>query len=531
MEQVQPQRRARVAPQFLERIFSVPESDNNALATLEKKLSENLDEFLTASKVSGEIPLSELAKKFSNSVIPEEPCFVSEQVDFLLKDVIPYSVHTGSPKFIGHMTSAIPYFLQSLSKCMVALHQNVVKIETSRAFTFVERQTLAMLHRLVYQNNETFYQKHTQLRTSTLGLQCSGGTLANIMALWIARNKFMKAQLGEHFDQCGFIEAIIASKHKNACIFVSQRGHYSLSKAVDILGIGKKQLISIPVNEHHRIDLVQLKRIYRERVQANLYPLALVGIAGTTETGHIDPLDELADFCEERQLYYHVDAAWGGATLMSEKHKHLLKGIERADSVVIDGHKQLYLPMGVGMLLLKDPEGAALIQHETQYIVRKGSHDLGRRHLEGSRPGMALLVSSALQIFGRKGYELIIDQSLELVKIFKELLDQHPDFELITAPELNILTYRFNPSQTILSQGQLNQLNVRLQKQQRENGKSFVSRTQFRHPEPNGLNTTVLRVVLANPLTKKEHLVDILEEQKELGYRLLNTPSGTNDET
>ena len=530
MDQIQPQRRARVAPQFLERIFSVPESDNNALAQLEKKLSENLDEFLTESKVSGEIPLSDLAEKFSSSVIPEEPCFVSEQVDFLLKDVIPFSVHTGSPKFIGHMTSAIPYFLQSLSKCMVALHQNVVKIETSRAFTFVERQALAMLHRLVYKNSDGFYNQHTQLRTSTLGIQCSGGTIANIMAMWIARNRFMKSQLGEEFDQFGLIEALMASGHKNACIFVSQRGHYSLSKAADILGIGKRQLIPIPVNENHKIDLLQLKRIYRESLKSNLYPLALIGIAGTTETGHVDPLNELADFCKEHQLYFHVDAAWGGTTLMSEKHRHLLSGIERADSVVMDGHKQLYLPMGVGMLLLKDPEDAAHIQHQTQYIIRKGSHDLGRRHLEGSRPGMALLVSSALQIFGRKGYELIIDQNLELVKVFETLIKNAPDFELITAPELNILTYRFRPSQMDLNHDELNELNVRLQKQQRENGKSFVSRTQFRHPEPSGPTTSVLRVVLANPLTRKRHLEEILMEQKELGYRLLSTPSKNKDD-
>jgi glutamate decarboxylase len=135
---------------------------------------------------------------------------------------------------------------------------------------------------------------------------------------------------------------------------------------------------------------------------------------------------------------------------------------------------------------------------------------------------MAMLVSSALRIFGRKGYELIIDQNLALINRFRELIDHDDHFELITAPELNILTYRFHPpTAKPLSLDELNQLNIRLQKQQRENGKSFVSRTQFRHPEPHGPTTTVLRVVLANPLTKKEHLMDVLQEQKALGLEIL----------
>lgn len=512
---------ARAEPEFLRRVFSVPESDNNALSDLEKKLSQNLDEFLSQSKVAGEIPLSDLVTKFSDATLPEEPCFVSEEVDFLLKDVIPYSVNTGSPKFIGHMTSAIPYFLQSLSKCMVALHQNVVKIETSRAFTFIERQALAMLHRLVYNQSDTYYQTHTHHRMSTLGIQCSGGTVANIIALWIARNRFAKDTLGEDFAQRGFIDAILEKGVKNVCVYVSQRGHYSLSKSADLLGFGKSQLISIPVDENHRINLQELERIHRETLANNIQPLALVGIAGTTETGHVDPLNAMADFCEREQLIFHVDAAWGGATLMSSQYRHLLQGIERADSVVIDGHKQLYLPMGVGMLLLKNPHDAAHIQHQTQYIIREGSYDMGRRHLEGSRPGMALLVSSALRIFGRKGYELLIDRNIAMAQTFMTMIEQSDDFEIISKPELNILTYRYHPKDVSLNHEQLNALNIKLQKQQRENGKSFVSRTQFRHPEPKGPTTTVLRVVLANPLTKEEHLQDVLKEQRQLGKALI----------
>lgn len=513
-------RKARAAPEFLERVFTVPDPERNKLAELEKQLGKNLDHFLSESKVAGEIPLGELAKTFQDSTIPEEPRFVQDQVDYLMDQVIPYCVNTGSPKFIGHMTSAIPYFLQSLSKCMVALHQNVVKIETSRSFTFLERQTLAMIHRLVYGREDDFYAEHVHHRQSTLGIQCSGGTIANMMGLWIARNTWMEKVLGDKAVEGGLVEALIKSKKKNVCFFVSTRGHYSLAKASDLLGLGKNQMRVVPVDANHKINMTLLKQDYEKALTENLQPIAVVGVGGTTETGHVDPLNELADFCEQHDLHFHVDAAWGGGVLLSEKYRGLLQGCDRADSFVLDGHKQLYLPMGAGMMVLKDPSKAKTIEQKAQYIIREGSFDLGRRHLEGSRPGMALLTHSALHIFGRQGYELLINHNMELAKEFAELIDEHPDFELITPPETNILTYRYVPS-CKLAPEKLSELNTLLQKQQRESGKSFVSRTSFRHPEPNGDSITVLRSVLANPLTKRQHLVEILEEQVEIGQKLL----------
>jgi aspartate 1-decarboxylase len=515
---------AKAELRFLEGLFTVPELEQGALHQLEKKLSENLHEYLTESKVTGEIPLGELVEKYTQHSISEDPCFVAEQVDFLMKDVIPYCVHTGSPKFIGHMTSAIPYFLQSLSKGMVALHQNTVKIETSRSFTFLERQTLAQLHHLVYNQDAPFYKKHMHRRSSTLGVQCSGGTVANIMALWMARNHFITSTLGDERD-LGLVEALQRSGKKNLAIFVSSRGHYSLSKAADLLGIGKRHLISVAVDEHHRLNLSELKKAVEKAESEDLHPLAVIGIAGTTETGHVDPLMEIGEWCGNRRIWFHVDGAWGGAVLMSQRWKTLVNGIQLADSVVLDGHKQLYLPMGVGMLLLKDPETADEIQHHTQYIIRESSFDLGARHLEGSRSGHSFLTHSALNIFGRKGYELLIDRNQEMSQTFADLIRNHPEFELITSPELNLLTYRYRP--TLWSSSghdtldNLNQLNVNLQKQQRELGQSFVSRTQFRHPEPHGPMTTVLRAVIANPLTRQHHLEEILQEQVAIGKGLL----------
>jgi len=222
-----------------------------------------------------------------------------------------------------------------------------------------------------------------------------------------------------------------------------------------------------------------------------------------------------------------VDAAWGGPTLFSDRYRHLLTGIERADSVTIDAHKQLYVPMGAGMVVFKDPTAVSAIEHHAAYILRHGSKDLGSHTLEGSRPGMAMLVHAGLSIIGRKGYELLIDMGIERAQTFAAMVRQHPDFELTSEPELNILTYRFcphavqqtlagaTPEQGAAINALLDQVCLLLQKNQREAGKTFVSRTRLRMARY-GEELTVLRVVLANPLTTDEILASVLAEQCEI---------------
>jgi glutamate decarboxylase len=207
---------------------------------------------------------------------------------------------------------------------------------------------------------------------------------------------------------------------------------------------------------------------------------------------------------------------------MSDKHKSLLAGIARADSVTIDAHKQLYVPMGAGILLLKDPTLAGSIIHHAQYIIRRGSKDLGATTLEGSRPGMAMLVHSALRILGRQGFALLIEQGIKRAAGFAKMIEDDPWFELVSPPETNILTYRLVPPDvqrapfSLEANQLLNQLIVEMQKVQRERGKNFVSRTTLT-PELALQNPTVVfRVVLANPLTTEEILREVLDEQLEL---------------
>ncbi|ASF99612.1 MULTISPECIES: pyridoxal-dependent aspartate 1-decarboxylase PanP [Vibrio] len=526
---VSEQKTANVSFESLLRIFTVPEGPDSTLTKIDQELSRNLNLFLREHIVAEEKPLKEIEKDFSNPQIPESPEFVSEHTQHLLDNLVAHSVHTSAPSFIGHMTSALPYFLMPLSKIMIALNQNLVKIETSKAFTPLERQVLGMLHRLIYQKNDAFYSQWMHSANHSLGAFCSGGTIANITALWVARNNALKADGDfQGVEKEGLFKAMRHYGYHGLAILVSDRGHYSLKKAADVLGIGQEGLVCVKTDHNNRLCPQDLKAKMAHLKSQKIKPFAVVGVAGTTETGNIDPLRDIANICQQEGCHFHVDAAWGGATLMSNNHRHLLNGIELADSVTIDAHKQLYIPMGAGMVLFKKPDAMHSIEHHAQYILRKGSKDLGSHTLEGSRSGMAMLVYASMHIISRPGYELLIDQSLAKARYFADLIKEQDDFELISEPELCLLTYRYIPAfvrqalqQALPNQKAelnelLNEITQFVQKKQRETGRSFVSRTRLNPERWDKLDTIVFRVVLANPLTTHAILHSILDEQRHI---------------
>lgn len=517
---------AQASLEAMYRIFTVPEAPDSALSRLDQDISRNLTGFLQDHIVALEREMGEMEKDFQDPHVPDKPIFVSEQAQFLLDKLVSQSVHTASPSFVGHMTSALPYFMLPLSKIMIALNQNLVKTETSKAFTPLERQVLGMLHHLVYGYEDAWYREWMHDPHHALGAMCSGGTIANLTALWVARNQAFPAEGGfRGVHREGLFRALRFYGHEGAAILVSERGHYSLSKAADVLGLGRDNLIPVATDADNRIEPDALRDRCLQLQQQKIKVLSIVGIAGTTETGHVDPLEPLADIAREFGAHFHVDAAWGGPTLFSRQHRHRLKGVEKADSVTIDAHKQLYTPQGAGMVLFRNPASVSVIEHHAQYVIRKGSKDLGSTTLEGSRPGMAMLIHSGLRIIGREGYEILIDQGIEKARAFAAMIREHDDFELITEPELNILTYRYSPVRTQQALGRadeataerinasLNRITRFIQKTQRERGKSFVSRTQLEPAQHNHYPCVVFRVVLANPLTTHEILSDMLAEQ------------------
>jgi putative pyridoxal-dependent aspartate 1-decarboxylase len=529
----------------LMRIFIRPESDAARLTLLKymDQILFGLHEFLTRHVgVTQEISLKELSERFISTTIGKHPeKKLADVITDLIEDIAPHAVNVASPYFVGHMTSALPFYMVHLKTIIAALNQNVIKLETSKVVSVIEKQVLAKIHRLIFQENEAFYQEHVQNPQTSLGCFIEDGTLANITALWVARNSLLAARdRFEGIEKEGLSAAYQAHGIERLVVLVSRLGHYSLKKAGGVLGIGNRNVIAVEVDAQNRLDLNCLRQKIAEFHDSGekTRVLAIVGIAGTTETGSVDPLGQLAAICAEHRIHFHVDAAWGGPTLMSEKYRHLLAGIEQADSVTIDGHKQFYMPMTCGMVYFRDPKILDAIEYHAGYVNRPGSVDLGRKSLSGSREASSLILDSTLKIMGTQGYALLIEHGIEIARQFAAEIQGRPLFEMITPPELNILTYRLVPpakryhGRFRLEQGsaeevlgineQINAITRKVQQLQREAGKSFVSRTTLRVHQYPGQDTVVFRCVIMNPMTTLDVLREILDEQEELYYQIVN---------
>ncbi|MCP3898879.1 MAG: putative pyridoxal-dependent aspartate 1-decarboxylase [Desulfobacteraceae bacterium] len=522
----------------LQRIFIRPE-DEQSRETLLKYMEQilfGLHDFLNTNVgVTEEISLKELTRDFKDTLINKNPeKKLADVIIDIIDKIAPKAVNVASPYFVGHMTSALPFFMVHLKTIITALNQNVNKLETSKILSVIEKQILAKLHRLVFDREEKFYQKHVQSTDTSLGAFTTGGTTANLTALWVARNKlFLPYQDFEGIENEGIAKTMQTFSLDRITVLVQERAHFSLRKAGGLLGIGNKNVIPIPVDSKHRIDLKKLEKTVKELSKDKKTKIAaVVGIAGTTETGVLDPLCEMAQICEENSIFFHVDAAWGGPVLLSKKYSHLLKGIEKADSVTMDCHKQFYMPMTSGMIYFKDPLAMDQIAYHSNYINRPGSVDIGIKTLEGSREANSLILDSALKIMGSRGYALMIDHSIETTKKFAEEIKKRKVFQLVSDPELNIVTYRVAPPALQLklenaSENQkeeieniLNDINIRVQRKQREQGKSFVSRTRFKIEKHDKTQNVVLRCVIMNPMTNISILKEILDEQEDIFSRL-----------
>ncbi len=474
--------------------------------------------------------LKDLSEAFTSTIISDNPeKKLADVITCLIKEIAPHAVNVASPYFVGHMTSAIPFFMVHLKTIVAALNQNVVKLETSKVLSVIEKQVIAKIHRLIFDKNQEFYDKNVQNTETTLGTFVEGGTTANLTALWVARNKRFAPKKGFSGIETEGLAAAYRAYGIDRCVVLASRlGHYSLRKSAGVLGIGNRNVIPIEIDDKNKIDLNRLRQALAEfESDPRTCIIAVVGIAGATETGTVDPLEDLADICRKHKIHFHVDAAWGGPTLFSKQYKHLLKGIDRADSVTIDGHKQFYMPMSCGMLYLNDPASMDAIAYYANYVNRIGSVDLGIKTLAGSREANSLILDCALKIMGNRGYSLLIDHGIETAAAFAEEIRTRDAFELVSAPELNIMTYRICPADikeklTAAKNDEdrrginekLNTINRDLQRIQREAGNSFVSRTTLRlHRHPTE-DIVVLRCVIMNPMTTIAILREILDEQE-----------------
>jgi aromatic-L-amino-acid/L-tryptophan decarboxylase len=262
------------------------------------------------------------------------------------------------------------------------------------------------------------------------GVLLSGGSTANFTGMVAAR----AARLGEDIQ--------------NAVVYVTGGTHHSAAKAARLAGIGDTRIRSVAADADLRMSPGALADAVTEDRNAGLEPFLVVGSAGTTDTGTVDPLDALADVAEQEGLWYHIDAAYGGFFVLTDRGKRTLEGINRADSLTLDPHKGLSIPFGVGALLVREEadlidahqgRGAYLVEDD----VYMGLRDISSLGLELSRPNRGLLVWLPLQLHGLAPFREALDTSLDLAQVAYQRLSGIEGIETPWPPDLSIVAFRF----------------------------------------------------------------------------------------
>lgn len=464
-----------------------------------------ISDFLAQSDEVGCFNKQEIDNFFSTLKIPENTANMDDYIKDIKEIIIPMCSHLANPSYLGHMTSPLPWFIPQIGRLIQSLNQNMVKMETSRGLTLLERQLLRLLHQEIFHFNDDFYFDVNKDFSKTTGIFTSGGTMANLTAMW------------------GAVSQVKQSGVNKIAVIGSELMHYSFDKASSLLGV---ELYRIPVDHQNQIVVTELEQQIKKCRAEGMTIAALVAIAGTTDFGSIDPLHQIAELGRKYHIHVHVDAAWAGAFILSKQHVSLLSGLERADSVTIDGHKQMFMPIGTGMLFFKDPQFSQNIVHTAPYAVRRASLDQGRFTLEGTRPANMLYLHACLHLIGKNGYDEIFSVALNNIKILAKHIQENPCFELLNDPKINILSYRYiprifrnkmmTPEDNII----INHFNYQLQKEQRNKGKSFVSRSIRKFSQHDNQELVFLRVVILNPNVNEEHMVYMLEDQIEIAKQL-----------
>lgn len=452
------------------------------------------------------------------SRLPHQALALDQYLERLQEDGLAGAARMHQGRCLGHMTSPLPGFMPQLARLIASLNQNLMKTESSGQLTALEKRTLLMLHRAVFGLGECDYDAMGSDSQSTPGLITSGGTVANVTAMWCARKRSLDGP-------DGWWRELQCQGYRDAVVIGSQLMHYSFEKAVDLLGLGANGLIKVEVDHQGSIRLDRLDEVLASCHAHRRKVLAIVGIAGSTDFGSVDPLEELATRARMENTHFHVDAAWGGPILFTDKHANLLSGIELADTVTLDAHKQLLTPVGCGVLLYRERHLSRTVMTTAPYAVRPGSADAGRFTLEGSRPANVIYLHAALHLIGRQGFAQLIEHSFERARSLARRITARKELELLQEPVSNLVVFRYLPAHCRSGAGgacetAINRLNTRLHKALRRSGAAFLSRTERAVPGREGPITVMLRAVMFNPLCEFGDVEPLLDEVIAIGDQL-----------
>jgi L-2,4-diaminobutyrate decarboxylase len=340
----------------------------------------------------------------------------------------------------------------------------------------------------------------------------SGGSLANLTALLAARNRAFPDVWENGSANLGGAGL--------PAIAISDDTHYSVAKAAGVLGLGTAQIVRLPLNESHQICPDQARVALDAAERRGLRVFCIIASAGSTPVGAFDPIGELADIARERNSWLHVDGAHGASLLVSDKLRHKLKGIEKADSLTWDGHKMMFVPAPCTMLFYRNKEySPGAFRQQASYVFNEhpdiySELDSGDKNFECTKRPMIMPLWTLWAMYGRSIFAEKIEYACALTQQAHQIVIADPDFEEVHTPEANIMCFRYRPAGAEVPD--IHRLQLAIRDRIRLQGNFLISKVDIR-------GVAALRVVMMNHETSPDHFKMLLEEIRETGQSLLST--------
>jgi glutamate/tyrosine decarboxylase-like PLP-dependent enzyme len=475
--------------------FDLPPDEVRRLGRLAADAVASHRERLLQRPVFGKVGTD--AKLFDEP-LPEEGRPAEELIAFVNEHVLPFPMGNSHPRFFGFINATADPLGTVADYMASAMNPNCWGGD--HAAVHVEHRVVQWLAGVL------------GFPPTAEGILVSGGSMANFTALAAARRAMTPGNVRE--------EGVGAEGRPRLVVYTSDQVHSCVDRAVDLLGIGTRNLRKIPADEHFRIPVRLLRATIAADRRAGLFPAIVVASAGTVNTGAIDPLDELADLCAQESLWLHVDGAYGAMANFSKKLKPLFKGIERAHSVAADPHKWLYVPYEAGAALVREdgrlPD--AFRKYPEYFAPDPDSAFAGpawfvERGVELSRGFKALKVWMGLKRHGRRGYAAAIERDVALAQFLSGQLDLRPDFERLAETVLSIVNFRYRPPG--VTEPQLDRLNRTIVNRLVDSGSFFLAPTVLK-------GRTSMRVCIVNFRTSPNDLTFLLDEVTRIGGELIS---------
>lgn len=438
-----------------------------------------------------------LREQLLNQPLPEQGESPDALLDFISENVLPYPLGHNHPRFFAWVNS--PAAPISILGELLAAGMNSSAAGGDQASTYMEHAVLDWLKTIMGFPRESG------------ALLVSGGSMATTVGLAVMR--FVKSQNVEPNDTVRGL----GMRQENApmIVYASTEGHSCITKAVELLGLGHHQLRKIPVDADFRMDTDQLLAQIQADRAAGLRPVCVAASAGTVNTGAIDPLNEIADICQAEDLWFHIDGAFGGVGILAHQAEAHFAGIERADSLGIDPHKWMYIPVECGCAIVHEKEA----MRDAFSLVPSYLRDdrllpwFAEYGPQQTRQFRVLKLWLAMKQIGVDGYRELITRDIELARTLRAKIQANPDFELVATGPLTVTCFRYAPAH-IQTPSEIEQLNRDLLAMVQSQGNVYLTSTELQ-------GNYVLRANIVNFRTTEDDLDVLLDALAVAGQKVL----------